>query len=308
MGRYVVRRLLQMLPVVIGTTFLIYVMVWALPGDPFAGKCGQRPCPESYVAAMTEKFNLDQNVFVQYAVYMSNLVRGDFGETFGGVQVADELARVYPTTLKLALLAVAIEIVIGIIAGVVAGLRKGGFADNLVLVSTLFVISIPIFVIGYALQFVLGVEIGLFPVTVSPEARLYELLLPAFVLASTTLAYVARLMRTNLVENLRADYVRTAVAKGMPPGRVIGVHTLRNSLIPVITLIGADFGALLGGAIVTEGIFNINGVGGLIFSSIQRMEGALVTGAVTVLVLIFLLVNLLVDLLYAVLDPRIRYE
>ena len=308
MGRYVVRRLLQMLPVVIGTTFLIYVMVWALPGDPFAGKCGQRPCPESYVAAMTEKFNLDQNVFVQYAVYMSNLVRGDFGETFGGVQVADELARVYPTTLKLALLAVAIEIVIGIIAGVVAGLRKGGFADNLVLVSTLFVISIPIFVIGYALQFVLGVEIGLFPVTVSPEARLYELLLPAFVLASTTLAYVARLMRTNLVENLRADYVRTAVAKGMPPGRVIGVHTLRNSLIPVITLIGADFGALLGGAIVTEGIFNINGVGGLIFSSIQRMEGALVTGAVTVLVLIFLLVNLLVDLLYAVLVPRIRYE
>ena len=308
MGRYVVRRLLQMLPVVIGTTFLIYVMVWALPGDPFAGKCGQRPCPESYVAAMTEKFNLDQNVFVQYAVYMSNLVRGDFGETFGGVRVADELARVYPTTLKLALLAVAIEIVIGIIAGVVAGLRKGGFADNLVLVSTLFVISIPIFVIGYALQFVLGVEIGLFPVTVSPEARLYELLLPAFVLASTTLAYVARLMRTNLVENLRADYVRTAVAKGMPPGRVIGVHTLRNSLIPVITLIGADFGALLGGAIVTEGIFNINGVGGLIFSSIQRMEGALVTGAVTVLVLIFLLVNLLVDLLYAVLDPRIRYE
>ena len=308
MGRYVARRLLQMIPVIIGTTFLIFTLVWALPGDPFAGKCGDRPCPPEYVAAMTEKFALDEPLPLQYLAYLGRLVRGDFGETFSGLSVADALVRVFPTTVKLALLAIAIEVVIGIAAGVVAALRRGKFADNLVLVSTLVVISIPVFVIGYALQFLLGVNLGLFPVTVSPEARLYELILPAFVLASTSLAYVARLMRANLAENLRADYVRTATAKGLASRRVVGVHTVRASLIPVVTFIGADLGALLGGSIVVEGIFNIDGIGGLIFGSIRRYEGAMVTGAVTVLVLVFLLVNLLVDLLYAVLDPRIRYD
>jgi oligopeptide transport system permease protein len=308
MGRYTVRRLLQMVPVIIGTTLLIFLMVWALPGDPFAGRCGDRPCPDAYIQQMTAKFNLDEPWYVQYVIYMQNLVTGDFGETFNGHQVIDELARTYPTTAKLAALAILFEVVIGIAAGILAGLRRGGFIDNLVLLSTLFVISIPIFVIGYLAQLVFGVQLGWFPVTVSREATTYELLLPAMVLAAGSLAYVARVMRTNLVENLRSDYVRTAVAKGMPRRRVVGIHTVRNSLIPVITLIGADFGALLGGAIVTEGIFNIQGVGGLIYQNIRLREGALVTGAVTVLVLIFLLVNLLVDLLYAALDPRIRYD
>jgi oligopeptide transport system permease protein len=307
-GRYAIRRLLQMIPVIIGTTLLIFLMVWALPGNPFAGRCGDRPCPEAYVAAMTDKFNLNEPWYVQYGLYMQNLVTGDFGETFNGRQVIDELARTYPTTAKLAALAILFEIVIGIGAGIMAGLRRGGFIDNLVLLSTLLVISIPIFVIGYLGQLVIGVQLGWFPVTVSSEATVYELLLPAMVLAAGSLAYVARVMRTNLVENLRSDYVRTAVAKGMTRRRVVGIHTVRNSLIPVITLIGADFGALLGGAIVTEGIFNIQGVGGLIFQNIRLREGAMVTGAVTVLVLIFLLVNLLVDLLYAALDPRIRYD
>jgi oligopeptide transport system permease protein len=308
MGRYTIRRLLQMIPVIIGTTLLIFLMVWALPGNPFAGRCGDRPCPEAYVQQMTAKFNLDEPWYVQYGLYMQNLITGDFGETFNGRQVIDELARTYPTTAKLAALAILFEVVIGIGAGIMAGLRRGGFADNMVLLSTLFVISIPIFVIGYLAQLVFGVQLGWFPVTVSREATFYELLLPAMVLAAGSLAYVARVMRTNLVENLRSDYVRTAVAKGLPRQRVVGIHTVRNSLIPVITLIGADFGALLGGAIVTEGIFNIQGVGGLIFQSIRLREGAMVTGAVTVLVLLFLLVNLLVDLLYAALDPRIRYD
>jgi oligopeptide transport system permease protein len=307
-GRYTIRRLLQMIPVIIGTTLLIFLMVWALPGNPFAGRCGDRPCPEAYVQAMTEKFNLNEPWYVQYGLYMQNLLTGDFGETFNGRQVVDELARTYPTTAKLAALAILFEVVIGIGAGIMAGLRRGGFFDNLTLLTTLFVISIPIFVIGYMAQLVFGVQLGWFPVTVGPEATVYQLLLPAMVLAAGSLAYVARVMRTNLVENLRSDYVRTATAKGMARRRVVGIHTVRNSLIPVVTLIGADFGALLGGAIITEGIFNIQGVGGLIFQNIRLREGAMVTGAVTVLVLLFLLVNLLVDLLYAALDPRIRYD
>jgi oligopeptide transport system permease protein len=294
--------------VVIGTTFLIFTIVWALPGDPFASKCGERPCPPEYVQAMTEKFNLDDPLLVQYGKYMLNLIQGDFGETTSGLQVIDQIAQVYPTTIKLAAVAIFFEVVIGITAGVLAGIRRGGLADNLILASTLFVVSIPIFVIGFVLQFIVGIKLGWFPATVSADATLYELLLPGFVLASVSLAYVARLTRTSIVENMRADFVRTARAKGLPRSRIVGVHTLRNSLIPVITFIGVDFGTLLGGAVVTEGIFNIKGVGGLLFGAISRREGAVITGVITVLVLIYLLVSLLVDLLYAVLDPRIRYE
>jgi oligopeptide transport system permease protein len=307
MGRYVIRRLLQMVLVLIGTTFLIFSMVYALPGDPFAGKCGDRGCPAEYIAAMRAKFGLDQPLPVQYAHYVQNLLHGDFGESYNGVTVASQLSQAIPITLRLTTLAITCEIVIGIGAGILSGIRRNGFFDNVVLLSTLVVISIPIFVIGYVLQYTLGVKLGLFPVTAG-DGSWGQLVLPGLVLGSLSLAYVSRLTRTSLAENLRADYVRTAVAKGMSRARVIGIHTLRNSLIPVVTYIGADIGALLGGAIVTEGIFNVAGIGGLTYRAIKLKDGALVVGVVTLLVLVFLLVNLLVDLLYAVLDPRIRYE
>ena len=308
MGRYVIRRLLQMILVLLGTTFLIFAMVYALPGDPFAGRCGDRPCAPAYIAKMTEKYHLNDPLPVQYGHYMKAALQGDFGETFRGTSVLEELKNAYPPTVKLALLAIGLEVVIGIAAGVMSGLRRGGFMDNLVLLSTLFVISIPVFVIGYLMQLTFAIKYGWFKPTVPVGAPLRQLLLPAIVLGALSLAYVARLMRTSLVENLRSDYVRTAIAKGLPRRRVVGVHTLRNSLIPVITFIGADFGVLLGGAIVTEGIFNVRGIGGLTFGAIRGHEGSTVVGVVTVLVLVFLLVNLLVDVLYAALDPRIRYE
>jgi oligopeptide transport system permease protein len=297
-----------MIPVVIGTTFLIYTMVWYLPSDPFAGRCGQRPCPPAYIALMREKFNLDDSLIVSYLKYVGNLLTGNFGETYTGLQVKEEILRAYPVTMKLALIAILFEIIIGISAGVLAGLRRGGFWDNLVLVSTLVVISIPVFVIGTTLQYWLGIKFPIFPPTVPAGAPWSALILPGFVLASLSLAYVARLVRTSLGDNVRSDYVRTATAKGLGQSRIIGLHVMRNSLIPVITFIGADFGALLGGAIVTEGIFNIAGVGGLTFRAIKAQEAMTVTGVVTVLVLVFLLVNLLVDLLYGVLDPRIRHD
>lgn len=308
MGRYTVRRLLQLIPVVIGTTFLIYVAVWALPGNPFAGKCGDKPCPPEYIAMMTEKYNLNDNVVVAYFKYLGQLLQGNLGETFAGRSVAEELARAFPVTLRLALMAIAFEIIIGITAGILAALRRGKFLDNLVLVSTLLVISIPVFVIGYVAQYVFAIKLGWFPPTVGAGASLYAYVLPGLVLASLSLAYVARLTRSSLGENLRADYVRTAVAKGVPRGQVVRKHAMRNSLIPVVTFIGADFGALLGGAIVTEGIFNIRGIGGLLYLSIRTREGATVVAVVTILVLVFLLVNLLVDILYGAIDPRIRYE
>jgi oligopeptide transport system permease protein len=308
MSKYIVRRLLQMIPVIIGTTFIIFAMVFALPGDPTAGKCGERRCSEAFIAEFNEKYNLNDPLPVQYVKYLGNVLQGDLGTNQYGVPVSEDLAKRYKVTAQLALMAIMVEIIIGISAGILAGIRKGRFVDNLVLVSTLVVISIPIFVIGALAQYFLGVRLGLFPVTVSSAATTYELLLPALVLGSLSVAYVARLTRTNLVENLRADYVRTAIAKGLSKKRAVGLHALRNSMIPVITFIGFDFGALLGGAIVTERIFNIQGIGGYIFRSIQLRDGVAVVGAVTALVIVFLFVNLIVDLLYGVLDPRISHD
>jgi oligopeptide transport system permease protein len=305
-GKYIIRRLLQMIPVIIGVTFIIYVAVFAL-GDPTVGRCGERPCPEGYIAKFRADYNLDKPLIVQYLLYMGNLVQGDLGTNFFGNKVVDELAARWPTTLKLGLMALVIESVIGITAGVLAGIRRGKFIDSLVTVSTLVLISIPIFVIGSFAQLIFGIRLSWFPVTAT-QGTTYQLIMPAFVLASASLAYIARLMRANLSENLHADYVRTAKAKGLSNSRTVGVHTLRNSLIAVVTYIGIDVGALMGGAVVTERIFNINGIGNFLYRSITQKDGTSVVGTVVCLVLIYLLVNLLVDVLYGFLDPRISHD
>ncbi|MEV1200461.1 ABC transporter permease [Microbispora rosea] len=308
MGRYAIRRLLQLVPVVLGTTFIINYMVWQLPGDPFAGRCGQRPCPDSYVTAMREQFGLDQPILVQYWNFLKNLLTGNFGTDFNGVSVATQLGDAWPITIRLALMAVAFEAIIGIGAGVLSGLKRGGFVDNVVTVSTLVLLSLPIFVTGYLLQWILGVQLHIIEPTVSDAAPVQELIVPALVLASLNMAFTARLTRTSIVENLRADYVRTAVAKGLSNRRVVAIHLLRNSLIPVLTFLGTEVGSLMSGAIITEGIFNIHGIGGLLWRAINGQDYTIVVPVATLLVLVYLVSNLLVDLLYGVLDPRIRYE
>jgi oligopeptide transport system permease protein len=308
MGRYVLRRLLQLIPVFIGTTFIIFVLVWAVPGDPFTGLCGDRPCPPQFVTAMTEKYNLDDSVIVQYLKYMGALLTGDFGQTYAEQSVGELISLAAPVSLRLALVAVAIEAVIGIFAGILTGLRGRGFLDNLVLVSTLFLIAIPTFATGFVIQIVLGFQLEILTPTVSSEATWGELIIPGFVLGSLSMAYVSRLTRTSISENRRADYMRTALAKGQPKHRIVGVHLLRNSAIPVITFLGTDLGNLMAGAIVTEGIFGIHGIGKLVFDGIINKQGTIVVGVVVLLVLVFLVVNLFIDLMYAVLDPRIRYD
>ena len=306
MAAYIVRRLLQMIPVFIGSTFLIFVMVFAL-GDPVAGRCGERPCPPAYIAKFRADNYLDRPILVQYGHYLGNVVQGDLGTAFSGQSISSELLLRFPTTIKLAIIALLFEGAVGIIAGVLAGIRRGRFLDYLVTVSSLVVISIPVFVIGGLAQLVFGLRLGIFPVTAT-QGTWGQLIMPGLVLGALSVAYVARLMRATLVENLRSDYVRTAKAKGLTPARTVGVHTLRNSLIPVITFIGYDVGALMGGAVVTERIFNINGIGGFLFRGITLKDGSIVVGTITCLVLIYLLVNLLVDVLYGVLDPRISND
>ena len=307
MGRYLIRRLLQFIPVFIGATLLIFTMVFALPGDPIRALAGEKPMSPSVVEALTDEYNLNDPLPVQYLKYVGGVVQGDFGSDFRGREVSDIMAERIPRTARLAVVAFVFETIIGIAAGVAAGLRKQGFLDTLVLFSTLTVISIPIFVLGKLAQLTFGLKWEIFPI-IGIQDGWKSYLLPGLVLGSVSLAYVARLTRASVVENLRADYVRTAKAKGLRNRRVVGIHTLRNSLIPVITFLGVDLGALLGGAIVTESIFNIPGLGNAVYSAIVRQEGTVVVGITTFLVLIYMVTNLLVDLLYAFLDPRIRYE
>ena len=307
MGRYIARRLLLTIPVLLGSTFLIFAMVYALPGDPIAALVGDRRIAPSVVAELKERYNLNDPLLVQYGKYVGGLLQGDLGTDFAGRSVSQTVAERLPVTAKLAAVAIIFETVIGLVAGIVAGIRKNSFFDSLVLVSTIFVVSIPVFVLAFVAQIVLGLKLNLFPISGINDG-LYSYLLPGLVLASLSIAYVARLTRTSLVENLRNDYVRTAKAKGLPPRLVVGKHTMRNSLIPVVTFLGADLGALLSGAIVTEGIFNIPGLGRTVFQAVKSGEGAVVVGIVTLFIFFYIFFNLVVDVLYAALDPRIRYE
>jgi ABC-type dipeptide/oligopeptide/nickel transport system permease component len=307
MGRYVARRLLLTIPVLIGASFLIFAMVYALPGDPIRALAGDRPLAPAVEAQLRAEFNLGDPLLVQYGKYIGNLTQLDLGTDFHQRPVLDIIGDRLPVTAKLALVAVFFEAIIGLAAGVLAGIRRNGFFDNVVLVSTTLIISIPILVLAFLAQFVLGLKLGLFPIAGITQGW-YSYLLPGLVLASGSLAYVARLTRTSIAENMRADYVRTARAKGLPRRTVIMRHTLRNSLIPVVTFIGADVGTLLGGAIVTEAVFNIPGIGRAVFDAVRGQEGAVVVGIVTLMVFFFIFFNLVVDVLYAVLDPRIRYD
>ncbi|MGW1065792.1 ABC transporter permease [Streptomyces aureus] len=306
MGRYVIRRLLQMIPVFIGATLLIFVMVNVM-GDPIAGLCGERKCDPATAAQLRSEFGLDKPLWQQYLTYLGHIFTGDFGTAFNGQPVTELMATAFPVTIRLTIVAIFFEIIIGITLGVITGLRRGRPVDTGVLLLTLVVISVPTFVTGLLAQLLLGVKWGWIKPSVSTDATFGELIVPGLVLASVSLAYVTRLTRTSIAENKRSDYVRTAVAKGLPRRRVTIRHLLRNSLIPVVTFIGTDIGALMGGAIVTERIFNIHGVGYQLYQGIVRQNTQTVVGFVTILVLIFMVANLLVDLLYAVLDPRIRY-
>ena len=307
MARYLGNRLLQMIPVFLGATFLIYALVFLMPGDPVLALGGDRGMTEAQAARLRAEFNLDKPFIVQYLLYIAGIVQFDFGTSFSGRPVSDIIATAVPTTIKLAFMALAFEAIMGVAFGLVAGMRKGKFFDATVLTLSLIVIAVPTFVIGFVLQFFVGVKAGWLPPTVGSNVTFTTLLMPALVLGAVSFAYVLRLTRTSVAENLTADHVRTATAKGLSRPRVVVVHVLRNSMIPVVTFLGADLGALMSGAIVTEGIFNINGIGGTLYGAIIRGEPTTVVSLVTFLVVIYILANLLVDLLYAVLDPRIRY-
>ncbi len=304
---YVVRRLLQAIPVFLGTTFLIYFMVFSMPGDPLLGLFGDKTPNPAVLEALRQQYHLDQPFFTQYLLYLKDLLTGNLGVTFSGQEVTDVLARAFPVTLKLVTMAVILEFIFSVGIGLISGLRKGGIIDNANLVIALVFSSIPPFVAMFIAQYFIAIKLGWAPVTVGANTTWGAMFLPALVIALTVYVTGMRLMRGSVIEAQSADYVRTASAKGLTRRRIVPVHIARNSLIPVITNTAASFGALIAGTTVTEGIWNIPGIGKVLFDAIIRGENATVVSIVTILTLMYIVVNILVDLLYAVLDPRIRY-
>ncbi|GAA1911652.1 ABC transporter permease [Nocardioides marmoribigeumensis] len=333
MGRYTIRRLLQFIPVLLGTMFLLHylqTLSFQISGNPIRSLFGDRQPPPETIATLTRSFGLDDPCLNHtgnpclgmFFERLGNYAHGDFGTDFNRQSTLDLIGRAAPITLRLTALAIVFESLVGIVAGVLAGLRKDSFADNFVRVSTVLLISVPVFVFGVLMQILSGLYIGkwvkdrgapdwveaMFSVTYRPDHPWASLVVPAIVLGGLSLGFIARLTRTSLIETLRSDYVRTARAKGLQQRRIVGIHALRNSLIPVVTYIGIDIGTLMAGALVTEGIFNIPGIGGLTFVSVRGGQTPVVIAVATLLTLVFLVASLFVDLLYAVLDPRIRYE
>jgi ABC-type dipeptide/oligopeptide/nickel transport system permease component len=306
MTRFVIRRLLLTIPVLLGASLLIYAMVYALPGDPVRALAGDRPLSPSVQAQIRADYNLDDSFPVQYGKYLWGLLHGDFGKDFSGRPVLETIAQRLPVTVRLTIVAVVFETLFGVAAGILASLRRNSFFDNLVLISTTMLVSIPVFVLGFLAQFVFGFKLGWFPIAGIADGW-FSYLLPGLVLASLSMAYVARLTRSAMLESFSADYVRTARAKGVGRTRIVLRHVFRNSLIPIVTFIGADIGSLLGGAIVTESVFNLPGLGRAIFDAVRSQQGPVVVGIVTLMVFFYIFFNLIADVLYAVIDPRIRY-
>lgn len=334
MGRYTLRRLLQFVPTLFGALLLLHLLTSVsiqLTGNPVRALFGDRTPSAAQLQALTKSMNLDDPCLRQlgnpclglFGHRLVSMAHGDFGTDLRYRPVTDIIGGAVPFTLRLALIAFAVEVVVGIGIGVLAGVHGGGVVDYGVKVSTVLFISVPVFVLGYLVQLVFGVLIGrplresgwapdwlgaVFTPAYKPEHPIASLLMPGVVLGVIGLGATARLTRTNVMENLRAEYVRTARAKGLSRRRIVYVHALRNSLIPVVTNLGLTLGTLLGGAVVVESIFNVPGIGREIQRALFRGEPPVVIGAVTILVLSYLVVNLAVDLTYAVIDPRTRHD
>lgn len=327
MGGYILRRTLLVVPVVLGAVTLLFLVFFVVPGDPVDQLAGGRAVTPISRHQIEHKYSLDKPWYVQYGRFLKNLSHGDLGESYKqGRSVNDILKQTAPASLRLAFWAIIIEVVIGIATGVVSAVKRYSFIDALTTVSTTMVVAIPVFVLGYLFQYMMAVYTfqhgfpawarfpaqGIGPnswaLGVIPTGSQWKyLLLPAVALASVETAVVARMTRTTMLEVMKADYMRTARAKGLNENQVILKHGLKNAMIPVVTLIGLDLATLIGSAVLTETVFNWPGMGSAVASAIGVLDSPVVLGLTLVLVVAYVLINLLVDLSYALLDPRIRY-
>ncbi|MEM9002950.1 MAG: ABC transporter permease [Cyanobacteria bacterium P01_F01_bin.86] len=336
MGRYILGRLLQLVPVLLGISLLVFAFLHLIPGDPAVTMLGDRATPEQ-VAILRERMGLNEPLPLQYLTFLGSLLQFDLGTSiFTGVPIWEEIKLRWPATFELSVMAMLIALLLGIPAGVIAAVRKNSLVDNVTMSGSLLGVSMPVYWLGLLLVYLFAVNLQWLP----PSGRIginvgYEfepitgffildaivqgnfaalrdvvahLVLPAVTLSTIPLAILARITRSAMLEVLSQDYIRTARAKGLWEFWVIGKHALKNAMLPVVTIVGLEFGTLLGGAILTETIFSWPGIGKWIYEGILQRDYPVVQGGVVFVAFVFVLVNLVVDISYAFLDPRIQYK
>lgn len=315
MLRYIIYRLLSLIPVLIGVSLLVFLSVWVIPGDVVDVMMGDEVATSSEALdRLRAKMNLDEPIHIRYLMWVGNAVQGDLGVSMiSGEPVLDQILRRAPVNLQLMLMAMFFIILIGIPLGTLAAYKQFTWIDNTIRIGAIFGYVIPNFwlatitVLIVSLYFPRTDLLRYVPFSEDPIANIRGLLIPGLVLALTTITYIVRLTRSTVLDALRQDYVRTARAKGLAERVVLTVHVLTNSMIPVATVLGVQVGVLIGGLVLTEEIFMLPGIGRMILLSIESRDFMVLAGGVLFLAVIFVLVNLLIDILYAFLDPRIRY-
>ena len=313
MGTYILKRLLAMVPVLFLVSVVIFSLIHLTPGDPVLVMLGEEASPEAR-AALRRELGLDRPLPLQYATWLVRAVQGDLGRSIRTNQpVSEAILQRLPVTIELAAIAMLIALAIALPAGIIAAVRRNSNADIASTIFALLGVSMPNFFLAVLLIFVLSLQLRWLPPIgyVNPftdlGANLKGMIMPAITLSAAAAAVIARQTRSSILEVLNQDYVRTAWSKGLREGVIVQRHVLKNSLIPVVTVVGLRLGDLLGSAIVTETIFALPGIGRLVIDSIFQRDIPIVQGVVLYLAMIFLMINLIVDLIYAYLDPRIRY-
>jgi dipeptide transport system permease protein len=332
---YLIRRIALTIPTFLALMFLTFYAIRLVPGDPVEVRMGERGVSPERLVALRHELGLDQPIWRQFLDYVGHIAHGDFGVSLATQQkVLTEFLTLFPATLELSFFAMMFGVLIGVPAGAVAAVRRGGFFDQILMTVSLFGYSMPIFWWGLVLIMFFSVTLGVAPVSGridlinysfdtptgfmlidaalsdqegAVKDALWHLTLPAIVLGTVPLGVIARMTRSSMLEVLSEDYVRTARAKGLSPLRVIGLHALRNALLPVVTVIGLSVSALMAGAVLTETIFSWPGVGKWLIESIGRRDYPALQGGVLLVSAVVILVNLAVDMLYGLIDPRIRH-
>lgn len=331
---YTIRRLVMLIPVLLGMTLIVFSLIHAIPGNPAQVILGQQATPGA-VAALTKEMGLDQPLYVQFFDYLKQLLTGDLGMSFRTkTPISEEIWPYLAATIELAIFAMIIAIIVGVNAGIISAWFQNSWIDYLLMIIALVGVSMPIFWLGLMEQYIFSIQLDLLPTTgrdnirdpVVPVTHLYlvdtllqgridqffevirHLILPGIALATIPMAIIARITRSSMLEVMRSDYIRTARAKGMSMLKVVYKHSLKNALIPILTIIGLQTGLLLGGAILTETIFGWPGIGNYIYDAIAFRDYPVIQSGILVVATIFVCINLIVDLLYATIDPRIKYR
>lgn len=306
MLKYLGKRMLQLIPTLIGVTIFAFLLVVAVPGDPARIIAGEDATAEE-VQIIREQLGTDKPLFEQYTNYVINLVKGDLGTSLRSSKpVLEELLLRFPTTLTLTIMSVIVMVIIGLFAGIFSATKPNSIRDNATMMFSLFGISMPVFWMGIMFILLFSYYLPWFPAGGNSEFR--HFVLPSIVLGLSASGILARLTRSSILEIINQDFIRTARAKGIKEKFVIYKHTLKNAMIPIVTIVGMEFGTLLGGTVITETVFSMNGIGRYVVESIQFRDFPAIQGSILFISLAFVLVILIVDLTYSLIDPRIRYD